>query len=492
MNSVLCFTLRFLDPEPRFHGRGDDGELEWPPSPLRFFQALVSAAATRWRGDIFRDQARPALQWLEATRPTIVTPQAFGKSFGYRMYVPNNSGDLMTAAWARGDTDTSMAKFRVEKDVRPTRMNGEAVHFLMPLSKGSDCPHFEVLRSAARSITHLGWGIDMVAGDASILIEEEAVKVPGHRWHPVAAGGTPLRVPVPGTLDALMKKHEAFLSRLSLDGFKPVPPLAAFKVVGYHCSTLTTDKPAASRPYAAFALLQPNAEGNRSFNTQTRTKDVAGMMRSLVGESGGRLGLNSEEIRTRVHGHDTDKTPLKGPSAEARLSYLPLPTINSGLNNRVESIRRVLVVGPSGQERLLADIQRRLSGEQLLHNNQALAMLTVLPRSDWVLKQYVGSTEQWSSVTPVILPGYDDRDDEKTEKLLRKAFDHAGLPQPVEIDWRFVGFRAGVDLVSRYIRPEHMTGPGYHVRVRFPQPLRGPLAVGAGRYRGFGLFAAES
>src|SRR6185437_13089146 len=49
MSSALCLTLRFLDSVPRFHGRGDDGNPEWPPSPLRFFQALVSAAATRWR-----------------------------------------------------------------------------------------------------------------------------------------------------------------------------------------------------------------------------------------------------------------------------------------------------------------------------------------------------------------------------------------------------------------------------------------------------------
>ena len=100
MASVLCLTLRFLDPVPRFHGRGDDGDPEWPPSPLRLFQALVAGSATRWRENQFRDYARPALQWLEAIPPSIVTPQVSAESFGYRMYVPNNSGDLMTAACA--------------------------------------------------------------------------------------------------------------------------------------------------------------------------------------------------------------------------------------------------------------------------------------------------------------------------------------------------------------------------------------------------------
>src|SRR4051812_11772949 len=103
MNSVLCLTLRFLDPVPQFHGRGDGGDPEWPPSPLRLFQALVCSSATRFRGHLFQEYARPALQWLEIIQPSVVTPQIAAESFGYRMYVPNNSGDLMTAAWARGD-----------------------------------------------------------------------------------------------------------------------------------------------------------------------------------------------------------------------------------------------------------------------------------------------------------------------------------------------------------------------------------------------------
>ena len=42
MPSQFCLTFRMLD--LRFHGRGDGGAPEWPPSPLRAFQALVCAA----------------------------------------------------------------------------------------------------------------------------------------------------------------------------------------------------------------------------------------------------------------------------------------------------------------------------------------------------------------------------------------------------------------------------------------------------------------
>ena len=265
MSSVLCIVLRFLDPVPQFHGRGDNGDPEWPPSPLRLFQALVAASATRWRENQFRESARPALQWLETIKPSVVVPEAPGESFGYRMYVPNNSGDLMTAAWARGDTETSMAKFRVEKDVRPIRLRGEAVYFLFPLRE-DNCPFFKILQAAARSVTHFGWGIDIVAGNAEILTESEAVGLPGEVWRPASdQSGTTLRVPKEGTLDDLIEKHGKFLGRLSDNSFKPVPPLSAFQVVSYRRAT---DPP--QRQYAAFTLLKPDASGMRSFDTVRR------------------------------------------------------------------------------------------------------------------------------------------------------------------------------------------------------------------------------
>ena len=66
------------------------------------------------------------------------------------------------------------------------------------------------------------------------------------------------------------------------------------------------------------------------------------------------------------------------------------------------------------------------------------------------------------------------------------------LLRRVEFDWREVGYRAGVDLARRYRVPETLGSlPRLHVRMRFPQPVRGPLAAGAGCYRGLGVFATD-
>ncbi len=510
MNTVLCFTLRFLDPVPQFHGRDNDGDPEWPPSPLRFFQSLVSAAAQRWRDGQFRDFAQPALQWLERIQPSLVAPQVAAESFGYRMYVPNNSGDLMTTAWARGDTNTSMAKFRVEKDVRPLNLRGEAIRFLFPLSDGT-CPHFDVLQAAARSVTHLGWGVDMVAGNAELLTDEQAAVLPGEVWRASPdRSGTALRVSTEGTLNALLEKHQKFLGRLTEGGFKPVPPLSTFRVVGYRRATEPSQ-----RQFAAFSILKPDANGVKSFDPLRRTRDVAGMVRHAVATAARNQGWAEERINVFVHGKMPDGSkPPNGPTSPDRFQFLPLPTINHALR-RVESIRRVLIAAPPHCGNQTTWARRAMAGAELVNHDDVAALLTILPGSDWVLKQYVEESTTWSTVTPVILPGYDDPDhlrrklrngvdaeiqkrylarlEARMEDLLRKAFRQAGysseLIEQAELEWREVGFRRGVELASRYLPPENLnSAPRVHVRVRFPTAVRGPIAVGSGRFRGFGLF----
>ena len=482
-------TVRLLGDS--FHGRGDGGEPEWPPSPLRAFQALVAAAAGRWREPRLGGSAVPALEWLERLPPPqVVAPPGRHATRPYRLYVPNNVGDVVAAAWARGNPDASIAEHRTEKDVRPTRFaEGQAVCFDWPLSAeqlAAGVSHVPTLAEAARSITHLGWGVDQAVGHAALLDGEPPVEADSERWMP--GGGVGLRVPRAGTLADLSAKHAAFLGRVSGDRFLPVPPLSNFGVVGY---ARATDLPA--RPWAAFTILKPDASGNRAFDAARRTRDVAAWVRHATGAVC--AGWPFEEVAGFVHGHDpADNTkPLKGASADRRFHYLPLPTLNVALN-RVESIRRVLVVGPPGCEDQVTWVRRRLPGQMLEANDVEWGLLNLLPTKDWVLGQYIATAKEWSTVTPVIWPGHDDRDAKKAEGLLRKAFGQAGLTPEVvagieELEWRPVGFRAGLDPAHRYTKPASLTGRAYHVRVRFKTAVAGPLAVGAGRFRGFGLFA---
>lgn len=494
MPSSLCFTVRFL--QPHSHGRGDGGEPEWPPSPLRLFQSLVAAAAARWNERQRLYYAIPALNWLAQQSPPVVVASAgIASKVRTQFYVPDNTADLLVPQFKRGVVHATPK--RAEKVVRPTHiLDGDAVHYLYPLPDDC-CLHLEVLKAAARSITHLGWGIDMVAADADVISEADAANLPGHRWRVVPNGGVPLRVPKPGTLDDLMRKHDAFLGRLSDDGFRPVPPLSCFNTARYFSSTVTSLAPS-RRPIAAFRILKPDFEGYRSFNPQRGTSTVAHWFRMATGAACKDWPFEQQDpVEAFVYGHAGKNQPIKGPRADRRFMFLPLPTINAALG-RVEAIRRVLLVAPPGCEPQLDYARKRLAGAELKSATESVGILNHLPHSDWVLRQYLEPASAWTSVTPVVLPGHDDRHIAKAEDLIRKSFMQAGFaPEIAEcctIDFRKVGFLPGVDLADRYALPAHppVKGPRYHVQVCFPHAVPGPIAMGALRYRGFGLMVGRT
>ena len=131
---------------------------------------------------------------------------------------------------------------------------------MVPRRIGPGFPEAQArLYAAARSITHLGWGVDMVAADASVIAEADAKQLAGERWRPAAeTSGVGRRVPVNGTLTAVIRKHDAFLARIGPDGFNPVPPLSTFDVVGYRRAT---DPPRPPSPRSAFSSRTPAAFG---------------------------------------------------------------------------------------------------------------------------------------------------------------------------------------------------------------------------------------
>src|SRR5690242_9582663 len=138
MKPDLCISIRFIQPFPLFHGRRDAEQPEWPPSPMRAFQALLNAASLSAGGSPLAPGVRRALQAIESLRPQIIAPRAVVSAVGYRAYVPHNQTDLVTADWHRGNFDASIASHRMEKDFRPIRIEtfGDdlpTLHYLYPL-----------------------------------------------------------------------------------------------------------------------------------------------------------------------------------------------------------------------------------------------------------------------------------------------------------------------------------------------------------------------
>ena len=527
MPDFLRVSVRFIDGV--FHGRSDGGGNEWPPSPLRLFQALVAASAGRWNERRGVKHAASALRWLESLPPPDIVSAPTSSVAAYQLYVPDNVGDLVGKRWSQGN-EGSVADYRTEKMVRALRTEpyGE-VHFIWQLREAPPAEHLETISCASRSITHLGWGTDLVVADAAIVSAQDLEVLKGQKWRPTPVSGRrTLRTPIAGTLSELEVRHTAFLSRLSgLKGgtFSPVAPLRAFQLVSYQ-----NDFEPPQGGIAVFALRRPDDSGFRSFDPVRRGLHVAAMVRHVAGSKdvARSLGWSEADIASIIHGHSEGTSSQE---SAGRVLFLPLPSVEPrGRNkaNAVGDIRRVLVAtsGTAALE-VFQRLARRLAGLELIDEKTgaAGAILARLPDSDGLThRNYLARATTWATVTPVVLPGYDDprklrqrlrgnsgltaleknaiatKLERRTDHLLRKAIRQAGfseaMAQAAKIEWRNTGFLPGVDLASRFMAgDQHRRYRKLHVRIQFhdaegqPLAVSGPIALGGGRFSGTGLFA---
>lgn len=520
----FLLTVRFLD--NRYHGLLDrGGPPEWPPSPFRLFQALVAGVARR--GELVVGDDVPsnkdftpigqALCWLQRhTRehpPIIIAPKS-KPGQAITRFVPNNDGDKKFDRQERLTAKyTAPTLFLLEPDQKPE------VHYVWDISSDYENAksHEQNIEKAARSLTTLGWGIDMAFADARLADEAELQKLKGIRWYPKKNAGSfhdTLRTPTYDddlgecTLCDLRHCHSTFINRI--EHGKPLKTVDKPKVFDRVLYT-STERPI-PRPHVVFKLVDEN-DDTVSY-PHARLIHVAGMVRHLAIRAMGskklleklypdhdqtrdpfRDGNPPRDLRGRewdewvaqfVAGHrqSADKTTNQ---PHVQLSYVPLPS--TGHHHTDPAIRRVMLVAPLGDEAILEHLCQRLDGQLL----KPLPGTTLPPgtqlqrippnRKDGVRDAYVRPSHTWASFTPVILPGHDDHKPEKTRKLILKALAQAGIDQPCEFEWsafsrfpksfsahKYVGDESAKDGKRRigYIRPDHLQAlTAVHLVLRF-------------------------
>jgi CRISPR-associated protein Csb2 len=350
MPGYLCVSVTFLDPISAFHGRRDAGKPEWPPSPLRIFQAMVAAATSHWR-QRFQNCAKPTFEWLQKQEPPLIIAPQSDVSVAIPIAVPNNDMDIPASFWAkfreppRNKTPQSL---KTMKMIRTTR-----VYYIWHLTNNSEFEKYkDILFAAVGCITHVGWGVDMVAAQASVISEKDIDGFPGERWFPDTIGPEEgLRMPRDGTLDALIQRYGTYLNRIGLDGFNQTPPLpvSAFDKVGYRRATDPLP-----REVAAFSLLRPDASRFCAFDTKQKALTVAGMMRHATRLAADNAGWSKSDINAFILGHsESQNCEEHVPVGPQRFAYLPLPSIearNEGRARVVGSVRRVLITTFAGAD----------------------------------------------------------------------------------------------------------------------------------------------
>jgi CRISPR-associated protein Csb2 len=125
------------------------------------------------------------------------------------------------------------------------------------------------------------------------------------------------------------------------------------------------------------------------------------------------------------------------------------------------------------------------------------------PRSALLPRRWTGPARVWSSVTPVILdrhPKPHFRKDplgwrESCMEILGGACARGGLPHPSHINVTPYSPLTGVPPAPEFKppAPRHGRPARFHIHVTlcFDRHVLGPLLLGAGRFRGYGLFAPQ-
>jgi CRISPR-associated protein Csb2 len=470
---------------------------------MRLFQALVAGNGPSLGNG---SDIETALCWLESQPPPTVLAPPSKTGVPCPLYVPNNAMDLVAKGWVRGNTEASIAEHRTLKTARPTHLRGgDTVHYLWPIaSNDAVSPPVGTLTQAVERMVALGWGMDLVVAQCRVLSSGDATGNGLERWDVAQDHATStLRCPVVGSLDALVERHAAFLNRLADDTFHPVPPLTAYRAVGYR-------RPAdpISLPTAVFELRHD--DGSFCRYSQRKLIHIAGMVRHLAIEAMQRSppsGVADDWVERYVAGHRDED------AAEHRqFSYLPLPSIGHDYSD--QAVRRVMVAAPVGDDAWLKHLAVRLAGKQLkpeptrndpFGEQGPPTLMSVY--SDKVARRYTAAAKRWASVTPVILPGHNDRKTAKTRKLIEAALTQSGIEQPCTYEWSaHARFRNSLS-AHKYHKDrdtkakrwqfqdvkEYLQGKTWvHLTLTFDDELMvgGPLAIGAGRHCGFGLMAA--
>ena len=200
-------------------------------------------------------------------------------------------------------------------------------------------------------------------------------------------------------------------------------------------------------------------------------------------------------------GHGSDGMP----TTEPHLALFPLPFVGDRrADGRVMGLALALPAGLDPREAgrclqgFLHDSSTGLPRECPLFDAQWFDCAVELetrerPTKNLDLDTWTRSSRVWASVTPVVLNRHFDGKGkwERAVENVKDACLHINLPRPREVLLHPVSLVEGAPPAREYPQLAHKNSGGRrshsHAVIIFDEPVRGPLLVGAGRFRGYGL-----
>lgn len=423
---------------------------EWPPHPYRLHAALVFAACEA--GGAEPDPSSiAALEWMEEQGPPeIECSERAVERTAATFWVPRNP--TRGSEWQRY-VKQGTAVNRVGRSF-PTAVPAEPViHFRWP----DATPPPEAITELVEQVGYLGSSRSLVA--CTLVDAPRAARA----FRPSKGGDKSVRISIPGSTGAMLATRFAHPA-----GTSPVIATYAFD-----------DDAARGRPDVvndgAFAelLVRRVLDGVEDVEDAAWLADAVRL--AVLSQAG-------DAAPAALHGHDAQR---------GHAAYLPLPDVgHTAAGGSVRGVGLALPRDLDGRERAaclgaFAAVDRvMLPGRRPLRLSDDHGELATISTERWI-----GPSVGWATVTPVVLDRFPRRGRTPLDELMASVA-NAGLPQPIEATVLAGPPVVGGALAGR-LRGAVVSGKRVHARVRFAVPVRGPVAVGRGRFRGVGLFLPE-
>ena len=200
-------------------------------------------------------------------------------------------------------------------------------------------------------------------------------------------------------------------------------------------------------------------------------------------------------------GHRRDGRPSVAP----HMGLVPLPFVGSPhADSRIMGFALVLPRGlDSGEagrclEPILHDTETGLPRSHRLFGGKWFECTLGLdtrerPPINLDPNTWTAASRVWASVTPVVQNRHFDGDDnwERATESTKDACEHIGLPRPSEVLLHPVSLVEGAPHAGEFPQIVRKRDGGHqshrHTVIIFDEPVRGPVLIGAGRFRGYGL-----
>jgi CRISPR-associated protein Csb2 len=500
---MLTLGIRYLNGfVAASHGTHE--RVEWPPHPARVFMAMVAAH--------YQSGAEPAeretLLWLEKQPPPeIHAPEALPCAVVHQ-YVPVND-DSSQYSW---DSQKKKAKFYQEiRDTDLRRNRQDRAFARASLAEDTAFLHWqeaepppairEALVALCAKVTRIGHSSSLVQ---VWLADSPSGDLP--RWLPDDERATQhLRVAVPGMLAALDEDFQlrSERARNTADESKSRSPVAGKRPLAEHGYALAEHSaPAPPRsgsvfsPHLAVFTLEREDGPYRSLDLAC-TLALTDQWRKAIASQANDL---PPEAQSLLSGHAPDQSPLQ----TAHVAFLPLGFV--GHPHATGHLPGVALALPAN---LPPDVRRDVLRVAARVCEQGLKLgrlgawkvdpcimaspLETLRASTWTA--HPNGATQWSTVTPIAFDQHPKARDKagylnEVAAMIRDGCERIGLPRPREVIPTPVSAHLGAPPAPAFRRLRRKDGSERrhtHAILVFDPRVCGPVLIGAGRYRGYGL-----